>query len=323
MVFHSSRFIYIRGEKSDYSWILLLVFTLIVCLESSCNLIGYSFFMSLASILVVLIQTPGSPRANPLINILEGSQRIQLSLLPATMIQNLSDVRVMNIEVRQDRFNLLENRDMRPQEIGCAHSHNLARDVISNSLYGGVILEDDARISDLKNFIDTVTDFLMVERGNPSVLNLTGLNFHKHRFNGSSATQLPLYLKIFGQPSLAVGYALTAKAARVLREANTPIAYVSDWPTSICRFYVPPSALVLHGDEDTFSIIARPDDSFRDGISKRHKLRLISPRLFLIFVNRKYGARRYFKEVFYNRIAWRVDNMTLVLRLRIINRSKK
>jgi GR25 family glycosyltransferase involved in LPS biosynthesis len=184
--------------------------------------------MSLASILVVLIQTPGSPRANPLINILEGSQRIQLSLLPATMIQNLSDVREMNIEVRQDHFNLLENRDMRPQEIGCAHSHNSARDVISNSLYGGVILEDDARISDLKNFIDTVTDFLMVERGNPSVLNLTGLNFHKRRFSGSSATQLPLYLKIFGQPSLAVGYALTAKAARVLREANTPIASVSD-----------------------------------------------------------------------------------------------
>ena len=229
----------------------------------------------------------------------------------------------MKIDTRLDLFEFLENREMSPPEIGCAYSHNIAREYISKSLIGGVILEDDARIANLESFKDVIDRFLLSQRGKPSVLNLTGLNF-RNQDSTKFVEHLSLsYFRILGQPSLAVGYALTAEAARVLREANTPIASVSDWPTSICKFYIPITPLVLHGDGDTVRTIEAPNNSFRSGISKRHKLNLISPKTILIFINRGYGVKRYFKEVFCNRISWRIDNVSLKMRQRIIKWYQK
>lgn len=283
----------------------------------------YSFFMILGSIPVILIQTPGLIRANPLISDLSGVRDIKLSVLPATMVQTPQDIHKMKINIRLDLFEVLENRKMSPPEIGCAYSHNIAREYISKSLIGGVILEDDARIANLQSFKDLIDRFLITQRGKPSVLNLTGLNF-RNQDSAKFAENVPLsYFRILGQPSLAVGYALTAEAAWVLKEANTPIASVSDWPTSICKFYVPLTPLVLHGDVDTVSTIEAPTNSFRSGISRRHKLDLMSPKMLLIFINRGYGVKRYFKEVLYKRITWRMDNISLKLRLQTIKWFQK
>lgn len=273
--------------------------------------------MELSSIQVVLIQTPGSTRANPLLRDLSHSEKIQISILPATMIHSQQDIHRLNIEIQQTRFKYFENREMRPPEIGCAYSHNLARGLISNTISGGVILEDDARITNLDIFIEVVNKFLLNQRGRPSVLNLTGLNFSTQDLPETQGIFAPPYFRILGHPSLAVGYALTAEAAKILRDANTPISTVSDWPASICRFYVTLKPLVLHGDGSTISTIEKLDYSFREGISLKHKLKLMSPKMILQFVNQGYGMRTYFKEVFYKRIAWRIDNVVFGLRLRI------
>ena len=208
--------------------------------------------MPKSELLVVIIETPNSCRSQPLLNSLASDQRFNVVRLPAHMYGSYSEVENKNIEVNSELFQILHRRRMSPQEIGCAISHNVARQLISNSGEVGIVLEDDARIIDMSNFFDSVTDVLSEIPDSFGVLSLT----HAVRTNMSG--QIPERIKairIYSNPPLAVAYAITPNAASQLVSKNTPVAYVSDWPDSNVKYFCLNKALVNHGDENTKSTI--------------------------------------------------------------------
>ena len=162
----------------------------------------------------------------------------------------------LGIEYDQSLVECIYGRSLTPGEIGCANSHNLARDFVSRTSFGGVILEDDARIPNPGAVADLVVGFLRRSIGKPAVLSLTGI-FPKPLAEDLilTASERFRFQRVFGEPPLAVAYAITPLAAEYLLKSNSPIKFMSDWPVSPNKYYVasPPGA--YHGDLLTKSII--------------------------------------------------------------------
>jgi GR25 family glycosyltransferase involved in LPS biosynthesis len=116
--------------------------------------------MNGTALLLVLIETPNSNRSVPLVKLLQSNPKFELVRLPASMFNDHNEIRKAHISLNLDRFEFFNGRAMTPQEIGCSLSHNMARKIISTSCNGGVILEDDARISNVEDFYQIATNFL-------------------------------------------------------------------------------------------------------------------------------------------------------------------
>ena len=201
---------------------------------------------------VFVIQTPNSTRSTPLLTSMAKDSRVRVTIVPAVIIRDEVDLVKYEIDVRKDEFWALTRRHMSYSEIGCAAAHNLARKLVSESEFGGVIFEDDARILDLANFINCIDNFLKELQDTCALLSLNyGLNVKISRNKLYSFFKI----RLFGHPPLAVAYALTKPAASALLRANTPINYVADWPDSKVKFFCLNIPLVAHGDENTLSII--------------------------------------------------------------------
>jgi hypothetical protein len=269
-------------------------------------------FNQIQQIPVVILKTPEVDRSQVLEELLKNQKFFQVELIKSTMAKTFIDIDRHFIKYELEEFNLLEGRELRPSEIACANSHNLARDIIANTTCGGIILEDDARFLDLDYLYLTVSSFLQNKLNEKAILNLTG--FYGKTTSTSNCNKIH---KLFGAPDLAVGYALTPSAASELIRSNSPIKYVADWPDSKCRFYVPINPPINHGDENTSSIIAKDKIDFRKTnryfVIKLFFSRVLKPNL----TNNRIALFMYFRYQLLRRIYFHLDSLMISLILRM------
>jgi len=269
--------------------------------------------MEFGQLLVVIIETPGSTRSQPLIRSLESDHRFNVVRLSACMLSTYSEVENLDTPVNLETFKFLQGRIMSPQEIGCAVSHNLARGLLASSAIGGVILEDDARIQNFDSFFESASKFLYEQLGKISILSL-----NEFSSKDTSNFERKGFQRLFGKPFLALAYAATPKAATALQHANQPLGTVADWPTARVTFFSVFKPLVLHGDTSSGSTIDIHGSLDRKGLKTIHKFYQL---LFISFFHKpkNLSLSQYINEVHWSRISWRLD-MTIRHFLRVVSR---
>jgi hypothetical protein len=264
--------------------------------------------MADGKLLVVIIRTPKSDRYLPIESLIKDDQRFNLEYIEASMTPSYSEVSDRSIAYSSEVFEYFQGRKLTPEEIGCADSHNRARKIIKDNHFGGIILEDDARILDIDLLFQEVNMFLNVKKNTASVLSLTGFrNLSKKKGSQISFT------RILTQPDLAVGYALNSSASHNLLNANCPITNVADWPQSKCNYYVSSLRKVIHGDLDTKSLIDTNELGFRSRPRKNLKFRNF---FFILFLKKSPGEitfKNYFLNVIIPSILWRTEKIRLIL----------
>jgi hypothetical protein len=220
-----------------------------------------------------------------------------------------------NIMFNQKMAKISIGRELLPGEIGCAFSHYSARKIISNSKFGGVILEDDARIRNSEVFYKSAAQFLQDQSGKASVLSLAGWNPAPLLENQDlNIEKMVRNLKLLGVPPLALGYALTPLAAKELIQGSYPIKETADWPSSKCSFFVTNGILAFHGDGRTPSIIDYGGSSLRVRPNLTQRLRTI---LFIDFTLKKSNQmnfRHYFAQIWLRKMYFYIDNLRMLLR---------
>lgn len=275
--------------------------------------------MADGKLLVVVIRTPNSDRYRPIESILKNDKRFELEYIEASMTPTYHDVKIRNIAYSTEIFEYFHGRKLTPAEIGCANSHNKARELIQNRPEGGIIVEDDARITNVDSFFEMVSKFLSSQKLNNSILNLTG--FRQIGLVHSS-TEIPKnnrYVKLWGSPDLAVSYALTKKAATELLKSNQPIIDVSDWPATKCNYFVPLIPNVNHGDFYTSSLIDYTKSNFRNKINYPKKILKFT--LIKFFTKKPSGVNitDVIRFAYMKSFKWRVDYIKVKLNLEFMN----
>ncbi len=203
---------------------------------------------------VIVIATPHQNRHTKLVEILGASKIFKVIIQEACMYsRNLEE-----IDVDERVHETIYGRNLLDGEIGCSISHNRARHVLALSDFGGVILEDDARVPNLKSLEEHVESFLTENKKQSAILSLLPWNVESKCLNSSLELSTPF--RLLGQTPLTVGYAISQPAAKKLHEANSDLRYVADWPRSSVVFYSTLTGSVEHGDEFTVSVIDPSDE---------------------------------------------------------------
>jgi GR25 family glycosyltransferase involved in LPS biosynthesis len=222
------------------------------------------------------------------------------------MISTDKDLEKSAIRIDQEYFWALTKRNLTLPEIGCAYSHNVARRECAQLEFGGVILEDDARIVDVNRFASSAFLFLEKYKDTSSILSLTYGPGIKSSKESSSSFQI---IELFGDAPLAVAYVVTPLAAKRLFQANNPVKYVSDWPKIKVKNYCLLHPLVSHGDINTQSTIDPTGALFR---TKRNLRFTILKLTLLDFFMRSKGHlefKDYLLHNFMKPIQFRLDSI--------------
>jgi GR25 family glycosyltransferase involved in LPS biosynthesis len=234
---------------------------------------------------VVIIKTPNSPRIDPLLAQLKNVSGVKVNIIEATMGIDLGSPKAINIH---NEFKFY-GRDLTQNERACAISHTTARQIIAETEFGGVVLEDDARILDPELFVEQVSDFLQSHYGKRHILTL--LSYSKKPQSKKSRNRQTRTFRLLAEAPLAVAAALTPSAARSLISAAAERSMTSDWPTSQCIFFGLHTGVVMHGDSETVSIIGEEEKRI-----VRMSLRLLS----------SYGMVRTKRRLFQKVDTWRI-----------------
>lgn len=221
----------------------------------------------MANFPVIVISAPNSGRRG----YFSSDFRIADLLNPVFM-----NATMLNEEYPRDRIDpqslthhkVLYGRELLNAEIGCAISNRRAQSIIANSEFGGLIVEDDARFTDLDRLVKVVDRFLAEKRGMPAILSLfDGKEWEK--ISSGFRLKHP-YIRSIGATPFTVAYALTPLAAEQLILANAESAFVADWPATNCYFYSSTLGLVNHGDSSTQSLIDKTEvRAIRNPIKRR------------------------------------------------------
>ena len=266
---------------------------------------NHTDLISSKKIPLLIIKVPNSSRSDRLIQTLSSSKVFDVRIFSAVMFQSTME----EYEINYGFQRALYGKQLSNGEIGCAISHRESQSILANSIQGGIILEDDARIPSLAKFEAAVTTFLNSEENNASVLSLLPWN-HKVRKLGT-INQSNSFYQLLGQTPLNVGYALTKKAAQDLAASNPECAFLPDWPPNSSHFFTTVGGVVIHGDDETTSIL---DLYGRNKLPRRYEIKkfLIYP----YFVNRKYFSSlfQYLKIMIFPSIIWRIDNSRFSMR---------
>ena len=255
-------------------------------------------------LLVIIIDTPNSNRSQPLIRSLSTDPRFDVVRLPACMLNTYEDVKNQNIDFTFEKFQFIQGRLISPQEIGCAISHNRARHLLANSLRGGVILEDDARITNLDSFYESAVNFLESQSENSSVLSMNDFRASKELAIKKEGCQ-----RLMGAPFLAVSYVATPSAARALHNANEPIKTVSDWPRTNIKYFSLFMPLALHGDNEGLSTIDLNGELNRKGLKLSTKIAHLTFVSFFISKPKSLSLFSFIDEIYWSRISWHFDSL--------------
>jgi GR25 family glycosyltransferase involved in LPS biosynthesis len=203
---------------------------------------------------VVVIKTPNSTRVDPLLVQLDKISVVDAIVIEATMGYSLDYPNKTSV---LDEFNSY-GRVLTQNERACAISHRRAREILAQSDFGGVILEDDARIVNPEAFVNETRDFLQTHLGKEDVLTL--LSYLKSPPGKKFMSKGNNTFRLLAEAPLAVGAALTPEAAKCLVAAATELSMTADWPTSNCVFFGLKTGVIRHGDSQTVSMIGDVDE---------------------------------------------------------------
>ena len=231
---------------------------------------------------VIVICVPNSKRADPLLSQLRQSKIFQTEIFSAVMYSRSSSEHKPNFSKQK----ALYGRELSDGEIGSAISHFHVRVRCSKDDSLSVILEDDARINNLKLFEKTILDFESMSKNTISVLTL--LPWEANSTSPDKNYNDLRIIKLVGEPPLAVGYAATSYAMANLGTFNSDFAYLPDWPPNNVSFFTTIPGVISHGDENTESLI---DNQFLN-------------------------FKEYFQVTIKRSFTWRIDKLKINLKLK-------
>ncbi len=231
----------------------------------------YCFLM--ISLPLVIITTPHSRRAQPLLESLKSDSRFVVTQIPATMGQEMKSPLESTLMEEVSNY----GRPLTQNERACAVSHTKARKLIHESALGGIVLEDDARITDLDKLYSLSLSFLQESTGKRNVLSL--ISYFPNSPKTQSQTQKKKFFRLLSSAPLAVGAAITPFAAGQLIDNFAKGSFVADWPNSKCVFYILEVGVINHGDVETESIIgdvgSRVDGNYFEHLSYKTFARIL------------------------------------------------
>lgn len=266
-------------------------------------------------LIVVVIATPGSDRKEPLVKLLATEPAIQVIEIDATMLKNdppeLHSMNAFDFALSK----LIYGRDLAPGEYGCSISNTQARELLAGTMHGGVVLEDDARIKDVAEFVRVAKNFLSSKSGLEAILSFYDGGDYQPKIKSNLSLNRS-WIRILGHTSFTVAYAITPLACRSLVSVNTPTIYLADWPPTSAKFYLHAQTLVMHGDENTQSLISNSgvESRLRPNLSLRFKILTFA----YFFSKRKAGLTfsQFFFMIWLPRLLYYINkaNKSLFLR---------
>jgi GR25 family glycosyltransferase involved in LPS biosynthesis len=187
-------------------------------------------------------------------------------------------------------------------EIGCTLSHNSARALLVNS--GGLILEDDARIHNFPELLESVQKVLNDSK-RPILLNLAKNLRIEEAPSTASKNRL---LRNFGPSPTAVSYAVTGPAAKILIQKNSPIKFLSDWPPAKLLYFTLRYPPVYHGDLSTVSLIS-PNQNIRKRQNFSQRFSILVGYRYLSRTDSFDGFRSYLAIMIFPRVCFYLDKI--------------
>ena len=265
---------------------------------------------------VFVICTPGSTRAIPLLEKLESNPRVSLHKVNATMISDISIDNHQGLKANTDLARAIYGRDLLPGEIGCAISHNDVRKSISLLPLGGLVFEDDARISNVEELISDSIDFLEQSADAARVLSFyTGDSLGESNNSRSGSAG---WFRTFGHTPYALAYVVTSQGARRLYDSNDPVKFVADWPIAPVKFYASNEKYVRHGDVSLPSTIEHhPDSRRRPRVLLR--MQIFTGLYFLTNFRHVGNFRNYLEWLWLPRALFYVQKVTKILKIEMKN----
>jgi GR25 family glycosyltransferase involved in LPS biosynthesis len=273
-------------------------------------------------LIVVVIATPGSDRKKPLIESLATEYSIQVIEVSATMLKSdspeLQSINAFDFALSK----LIYGRDLAPGEYGCSISNTQARELLAATVRGGVVLEDDARIKDVSEFVRVAKNFLSSKNGTEAILSFYDGGDYQPRIKSTLSLNRS-WIRVLGHTSFTVAYAITPRACRSLVDVNTPIVYLADWPPTAAKYYLHTQTLVRHGDDNTGSLISNSGVESRLRPNLLLRIKILTFAYF--FVNRKAGLTFYqfFFMIWLPRLLHYINNLNKSLFLRRGSESEK
>lgn len=247
---------------------------------------------------VYVICTPNSDRSEMLLEQLSSDPRVVIHPIKATMITDFtaSGTSLMDVDLKLARA--IYRRDLLPGEFGCALSHNYVRKLVSQSSFGGIIFEDDARINNLEGLISDSLNFLSQNQGKSRILSFyTGQLIEPKRFRVHSDRH---WVRYFGATPYALSYALTPSAAGRLYDSNNPVKFLADWPASASTYYVSDRNYLSHGDASTRSTIEQNGNS-RGRLRLLERLQILFGIYFVLSFRKVGNVREFLYWIWYPR----------------------
>lgn len=245
---------------------------------------------------LVIIAVPNKQRLKPLLNQLSDSKIFEIVIFSAIMFSKQSSEFKPNFSKQKTVY----GRPLTDGEIGSAISHWKVQKFFAGNGTHCIILEDDARITDINNFEKLILDFIQFSQNTSSVLTL--LPWGSRRLSGK-VKSLELR-KLSGRPRQTVAYIATSKALEELSSANIDYSYLPDWPPSNTRYFATLNGVVEHGDSETYSLIDKT------GSRKTIKFYTIIKFFMLPFLlNKKQfaGFKEYLGSCLLPSLTWRID----------------
>lgn len=254
---------------------------------------------------VVVIGEMNSRRLEYFKNHTEFNNLFRPTYLDAIMLKSQELSSYVDQEVARYQ-KILYGRRLLSQEVGCAVSNRNAQILISASVSGGLIVEDDARFKNLAALRDLVDKFLDVKRGQSAILSL--FDGREWSLVNYGFRENNPFLKSLSSTSHTVAYALTPLAAKALVEANADFKYVADWPPSKCTFYTATLDLISHGDSTTVSSI--DPDGIRPGHPDLIRRFKVFTGIFFLGNRREFGnINIFFRDMWLPRFKYYVSDI--------------
>jgi len=264
----------------------------------------------------IVISDLGSHRSDPLVKVLRQEPEIEIEMVNAVIVQQIEDVDHSLIQVDQNLAQCYLGRSLLPGEIGCAKSHNIAREMISSSKMGGIIFEDDARVTNVESIVRNARSFLEENQDKAAILSLSGWKPRKYSANEGVPKKIDSrFIRLLGVPPLALAYVITPAAAKLLKESNSVINTVADWPFSKCKFFLLDHILAFHGDENTVSLIEFGQ------LRKNGRNSMLTRFKFFFFVEyfkitpRRVSFRKYLDSIWKRKLLFYVDNARMLIKM--------
>ena len=265
---------------------------------------------------VFVICTPGSTRAVPLLEQLEFNPRVSLHKMTATMISEMSTVSHEGLRVNNDLARAIYGRNLLPGEIGCAISHNNARKSISSLPLGGLVFEDDARISDIESLISDSIKFLEQSIDSAKVLSFfTGDSSVEKYYSQREKIK---WSRVLGTTPYALAYAITARGAKLLYDSNNPVKFVADWPVAPVKFYASNNKYVRHGEINLPSTIEHNSD-LRRRPSAFLRVQILTGIYYFTNFRQVGNFRNYLEWMWLPRAFFYVQKLTRILKIEMKN----